>query len=147
MKNRSLPVDSLLPHLAYSNVDEAVKWLTRVFGFHEHYRYGEPGSESGAQMFAGAAYIMVHRIKTGEDTAGLGSCAQTITLFIEDVEGHYQRSKAEGASIVEEPHETVYGEFQYAATDLGGHRWLFSRHARDLAPEDWGARVAVGSGP
>jgi len=45
---------------------------------------------------------------------------------------------------VEEPHETEYGEFQYAAVDLEGHHWLFSRHARDVAPEDWGAVVAKG---
>ena len=42
---------------------------------------------------------------------------------------------------MEEPHETVYGEFQYAAEDLDGHHWLFSRHARDLRPEEWGATV------
>jgi hypothetical protein len=40
---------------------------------------------------------------------------------------------------VEEPHETEYGEFQYAALDLDGHHWLFSRHAMDVAPEEWGA--------
>jgi hypothetical protein len=30
-----------------------------------------------------------------------------------------------------EPHETVYGEYQYAAEDLDGHHWLFFRHATD----------------
>jgi len=45
--------------------------------------------------------------------------------------------------IVEEPHETVYGERQYAALDLDGHHWLFSQHARDLSPADWGARIAA----
>ena len=39
-----------------------------------------------------------------------------------------QRQRA--AEIVEEPHETVYGEFQYAAVDLEGHHWLFSRATR-----------------
>ena len=36
----------------------------------------------------------------------------------------------------------IYGEFQYAAEDLDGHHWLFSRHARDLSPDEWGATVA-----
>jgi uncharacterized glyoxalase superfamily protein PhnB len=146
MKNRSLPVDTVLPHLAYRNVSEAVAWLSRVFGFREHYRYGEPGNESGAQIFAGDACIMVHRVNEGERCAEDRPCAQAITIFVEDVESHCQRSKAAGATIVEEPHETVYGEFQYAVIDLDGHRWLFSRHARDLAPEDWGARTALVSG-
>jgi len=36
-------------------------------------------------------------------------------------------AKKAGAKTVEEPHETVYGEFQYAAIDIEGHLWLFSR--------------------
>jgi predicted enzyme related to lactoylglutathione lyase len=43
---------------------------------------------------------------------------------------------------LEDLHETEYGEFQYAAEDLDGHHWLFSRHARDLSPGEWGARVS-----
>jgi predicted enzyme related to lactoylglutathione lyase len=68
-----------------------------------------------------------------------------LTVFVEDVEGHFQRAKAAGAKILEEPHETVYGEFQYAAEDLDGHHWLFARHARDLSPDAWGATVVEGA--
>jgi len=142
MKNRSVPVDAVLPHVAYRDVAEAVAWLSRVFGFREHYRYGEAGNESGAQIFAGNACIMLHREREAGDWHGRNLCPQTLTIFIEDVEGHCERSRAAGAEIAEEPHETVYGEFQYAAVDCAGHRWVFSRHARDLAPEDWGARMA-----
>ena len=28
------------------------------------------------------------------------------------------------------------------AIDLDGHRWLFSRHARDVSPAEWGATIA-----
>jgi uncharacterized glyoxalase superfamily protein PhnB len=61
--------------------------------------------------------------------------------LLEDVKGRSARAGGAGARILEEPHETVYGEFQYAAEDLEGHRWLFSRHARDLSPGAWGARI------
>lgn len=67
--------------------------------------------------------------------------SHSLTIFVEDVEGHYARAKAGGAKILETPHETVYGEFQYAAEDPDGHHWLFSRHARDLSPADWGAMI------
>lgn len=49
--------------------------------------------------------------------------------------------EAGGARIPEEPHLTECGEYQYAAEDLDGHHWLFSRHAADRAPEDRGALV------
>ncbi|MGA8908021.1 MAG: VOC family protein, partial [Acidobacteriaceae bacterium] len=85
----------------------------------------------------------IHHLKPGAATPKeLGYGTQSLTLFIEDVESHHERAKSAGAAILEEPHETVYGEFQYAAEDLEGHHWLFSRHARDLCPTDWGAMLA-----
>ena len=61
LKNRSVPADIVLPHIVYQNVADAIAWLTRVFGFIEHYRYGEP--ISGAQMHLGNAWIMVKRAR------------------------------------------------------------------------------------
>lgn len=120
-----------------------MKWLTRVFGFREHYRYGEADEPSGAQLFAGNACIMLHRAKDHPVPAQLGFGTQSLTVFVNDVEEHCRRARAGGAQILEEPHETVYGEFQYAVLDLDGHHWLFSQHVRDLAPEDWGAKVST----
>jgi uncharacterized glyoxalase superfamily protein PhnB len=68
-------------------------------------------------------------------------CTQSLTIFTEDVESHFQQTKSSGANIVEELNETVYGQLQYAALDLAGYLWLFSRYARDLSPEQWGAHL------
>ncbi|MGB7730263.1 MAG: VOC family protein [Candidatus Acidiferrum sp.] len=141
LHNRSVPTDILLPHLTYRDVDAAVAWLTRVFGFQEHYRYGS-NPTSGAQMHLGKAYIMVNRPKDRTASpAQLGSSTQSLTIFVENIEAHYANAKSQGAQIVEDLHETEYGEFQYAATDLDGHHWLFSRHTKDVSPEHWGAIV------
>jgi uncharacterized glyoxalase superfamily protein PhnB len=139
--NRSLPTDTLLPHIAYPDVAEAISWLTKTFGFSEHYRYGEP--VSGAQVHLGKAWIMLKKAAPGTATpAQLGYGTQSLTVFLEDVDSHYHRAKSAGARILEDPHETVYGEWQYAAEDFAGHHWLFSRHARDLSPDAWGATVS-----
>jgi uncharacterized glyoxalase superfamily protein PhnB len=139
-KNRSVPVGTVLPHVTYQNLAEAIDWLTRVFGFKEHYRYGD--GPSGGQMWAEKAVIQVRQAEHGKKSpAQLGYGTQSLTIFIDDVDAHHARAKAAGAKIVEEPHETVYGEYQYAAEDLDGHHWLFSRHATDRGPEDWGAVV------
>ena len=140
--NSSVPTDSILPHVIYRNPAEAIAWLTSVFGFVEHYRYGDAASPSGAQMRAGQAWIMVRDARGSERTpAELGYGTQSLTIFIDDVKKHYAHTQAAGAKIVEEPHVTEYGEFQYAVLDLDGHHWLFSCHARDAAPESWGAKV------
>lgn len=139
--NRSVLANILLSHVIYQDLPGAIDWLTRVFGFTEHYRYGEP--VSGAQLLLGDACIMVRQAKPGQKSpAQLGYGTQSLTVFLEDVDAHYDRVKASGAKIVEELHETEYGERQYAVEDLDGHHWLFSRHARDVSPEQWGAKIA-----
>ena len=139
--NQSVPTDVVLPHLTYRDGGAAAEWLTRVFGFQEHYRYGgEP--PSGVQMRLAKAWIMVNGPSDRRRSpAELEAATQSLTVFVEDVETHFARAKAAGARIVEELHETEYGELQYGALDLDGHHWLFSRHAKDVAPERWGAKV------
>jgi uncharacterized glyoxalase superfamily protein PhnB len=141
IRNRSVPTDTVLPHIVYADLPAAVDWLTRAFGYAEHYRYGDP--MAGSQGFVANACIMLTcgRDEHSRSPVKAGCATQSLTVFLEDVEGHYARAKNAGAKILEEPHETVYGEFQYAAVDLERHRWLFSRHASDCDPASWGAKV------
>jgi uncharacterized glyoxalase superfamily protein PhnB len=142
MNNRSVPTATVLPHLVYRNVPEACDWLTRVFGFTEHYRHGDP--VSGIQMHLGGAYIMLNgsRDRTRQSPAELGYGTQMLTIIVPDVDAHYRKAKLEGAKVWEELHETIYGERQYGVEDLDDHRWLFSQHARDVSPDAWGATIA-----
>jgi uncharacterized glyoxalase superfamily protein PhnB len=140
--NRSVPADTVLPHITYRDVAAAAEWLRAVFGFTEHYRYGPPGAPGGAQMYLGDAWIMLDSAGTGQQTpAELGYGTQSLTVFVPDVDTHYEKAKSAGAMIVEELHETPYGERQYGARDLDGHHWLFATHARDVSPTEWGATV------
>jgi uncharacterized glyoxalase superfamily protein PhnB len=140
--NRSVPADTVLPHVSYQNLVEAIAWLIDAFGFQEYYRYGD--GPSGGQMWAGKAAIQVRQADKGQRSPGqLGYGTQSLTIFVDDVDGHYAHAKTAGAKILEEPHETEYGEYQYAVEDLDGHHWLFSRHAKDKRPQEWGAVVKV----
>jgi len=140
LRNRSVPVSTVLPHIVYRDLNRAVEWLVATFGFVEHYRYGEP--LSGVQVHLGEAWLMLGGVREERRSPGqAGGCTQSLTIFIEDVENHYARSTEAGANVVEELHETIYGELQYGVRDPEGHVWLFSRHARDVDPADWGATV------
>jgi uncharacterized glyoxalase superfamily protein PhnB len=143
LKNRSVPADVILPHVTYQDVASAITWLTRVFGFTEHYRYGSPeGTVEGAQMHLGDAWIMLNSARPGRASpAQTGCVTQSLTVFVDDVDAHFNRVRSAGAKIVEDLNETMYGELQYGVEDLEGHRWLFSRHARDVSPDEWGASI------
>ncbi len=140
MNNRSVPVSTVLPHLVYRNLPDACDWLARVYGFTEYYRHGKP--VSGILMYLGDVYIMLTGPRPErESPAVLGGGTQMLTVVVANVDAHYERTKREGAKIWEELHETIYGERQYGVEDLDGHRWLFSQHARDVSPDEWGATI------
>lgn len=135
-----MPADNLLPHITYKGLPAAIDWLIATFGFTEHFRYGSP--VSGAQLHLGNAWIMVSQARSAyRSPAELGFGTQMLSVFVDDVEAHFARSKASGAKIVEDLHQTEYGELQYGVEDPEGHRWIFSRHARDTDPAEWGATV------
>lgn len=140
-----MPVDTVLPHITYQDVTAALAWLATNFGFTEHYRYGAPdGPVSGAQMVLGNAVIMLNSARPGSASpVQLGCSTQSLTVFVDDVEAQFERTKAAGARIVEELHVTCYGERQFGVEDLEGHHWLFSQHARDVSPDEWGATFAL----
>ncbi len=141
LENRSVPPDTILPHIEYQDLAAAIAWLSKTFGFIEHYRYGVP--VSGAQLHIGNAWIMVNQADPGTSSPQkLGYGTQSLTVFVDDVDAHFHDCKAAGAKIVEDLHVTEYGERQYAVEDLDGHHWLFSRHARDTSPDAWGATIA-----
>ena len=138
MRNRSVPVDTVLPHVRYRDLPAAIDWLVKHFGFVEQYHYTDTttGKISGAQMRLSNAYIMVHPAKVPTVSAPV-----ELTIFFDDVDAHHRRVKATGIRLAEQLHETVYGELQYAVQDLEGHLWIFSQHANDLSPDQWGAKI------
>ena len=95
ISNRSVPTDTLLPHIAYPDVAEAIAWLTATFGFGEHYRYGERGGPvSGAQMHLGNAWIMLKRARPeNASPAHLGYGTQSLSVFVDEVDMHFQKAK------------------------------------------------------
>ncbi len=78
-------------------------------------------------MHLGDAWIMLHSARAGcASPAQVGYRTQRLTVFTDDVDAHFEQAKSSGARIVEDLHETGYGERQYGAEDLEGHHWLFS---------------------
>lgn len=133
--NRSAPPCSITPVLTYPDVEDAVAWLTRAFGFAEHVRIGnhraQLGFGDGALIVADASY---GRRPNGADA----SSTHSVMVRVEDLDAHFRTAMAAGARIMSEPTDHAYGERQYSALDPAGHRWMFTQSIADVAPEDWG---------
>jgi uncharacterized glyoxalase superfamily protein PhnB len=141
--NRSAPKASVVPILVYEDVAAALDFLTRAFGFKERLRAEYGGSINHAQMDVGEGSIMIGKqggpFRAPQDSS---TVSQYATVHVENVDAHFARAKAAGAAILKEPQDMPFGVRQYTAKDLGGHWWTFSQNIRDVAPEEWGARLA-----
>jgi len=133
--NRSIPAPTVIPVLTYPDVRAAVDWLAAAFGFVERARIGE---NHRAQLKFGDGAIIVADVRHERHPPRAGEVTHSVMVRIDDVRGHCERARANGARIVSEPTDYPYGERQYMAEDLAGHHWTFSETLADVAPEEWG---------
>jgi uncharacterized glyoxalase superfamily protein PhnB len=131
MPNRSMPPGTFIPELAYPDVPAAAAWLCQAFGFAERLRIG---GHRVQLVYGDGSVIVVH-------SAGPAASGQSIMVRVPDVDVHFTRARQQGARILSEPATHPYGERQYTAEDIGGHRWTFSQSVADVAPEDWGGEL------
>ena len=139
----------LTPILNVSNIQQSFAWFEKL-GWKKGWDWGSPPTFGG--VCSGECEIFL--CEDGQGGRGRSALATThgfddgdgngvwMSIFVDDVEAHFNNAKSAGVTIVEDLHETIYGELQYGALDLEGHHWLFSQHARDLSPNAWGAKIA-----
>jgi uncharacterized glyoxalase superfamily protein PhnB len=128
---------SVAPELVYADVDEAVDWLCETFGFIELWRVG--GHRARVTFGNGTVILADADQQYGRAVPDrTGARSHAVTVKVENVDAHHRRARQLGARIVSSPADYPYGERQYTAEDLAGHRWTFTQAIADLAPEDWG---------
>jgi uncharacterized glyoxalase superfamily protein PhnB len=133
--NRSVPAATVIPVLIYPDVRQAVAWLSAAFGFVERVRIGE---NHRAQLQFGDGALIVGDVHGDRRPPSPGEVTHSVTVRVEDAQGHCARARENGAHILMEPTDFEYGERQYQAEDLAGHQWTFSETLADVAPEEWG---------
>jgi PhnB protein len=115
--------------ISYENVAAAADWLCDVFGFREHgERYTEP---DGALVMLGSPSpdyrSPVRHAEECEQAArwlATSYIVDGVLIYVDDVDGHFEQSRAAGATILSEPEDQPFGRL-YRAADLEGHRWMF----------------------
>jgi uncharacterized glyoxalase superfamily protein PhnB len=136
---------TITPYMLYADVAAALEFLQRAFGFEEVLRYtGAQGYVNHAEMRLGDDVIYMG--DPGDEyrnPAALGAATVMIGVHgVEDVDALCERARGAGAEITEEPADQEYGERRFGATDPEGHKWFFSQPIREVAPEEWGAKVS-----
>jgi uncharacterized glyoxalase superfamily protein PhnB len=134
LTNRSMPPGPIVPVLSYPDVRAAVDWLCAAFGFRERLRIGDHRAQL---VFAGAAVVV-----TGGGTRAAHD--HSIMVHVPDADAHCTHAREAGARILNPPTDYPFGERQYTAEDLAGHRWTFSQSIADVDPRAWGGEARDG---
>jgi PhnB protein len=130
---------AVIPMIAYENGPAAMDWLAAAFGFRERARLlGEEGRLSHGEMEVGEGMIMLatpsphyhgpKRHREESDAARKWSevpyIVDGVLVYVDDVDAHFERAKAAGATILSPVEQGGEGK-RYRAEDIEGHRWMF----------------------
>ncbi len=122
--------ERIIPVLTYQDIPAAHDFLVNAFGFNAGgvHRNAE-GQPIHGEIRAGDATIWLHRVMAehrlnsplASDVANSG-----LFVYVDDVDAHYEQARAAGALIDSQPVDQPYGQREYGARDLEGHRWWFA---------------------
>lgn len=82
----------------------------------------------------------VQHCHAGRDVAPRFKCRSVgvvMKVYVDDIDKHFSRAKAEGAKLISEPQDGFWGGRIYRALDHEGYHWEISQRGRDLAAERW----------
>jgi MerR family transcriptional regulator, thiopeptide resistance regulator len=130
-------VGGLIPLLVYEDIEAAHDFLVKVFGFRPGGVERDPGGNvvHGEVRWA-SSVIWLHRVTEEHDLASPRSAAPAtggLVVHVDDVDDHFARARDAGAAIDSEPQDQPYGQREYGARDLEGHRWWFATPIADVA--------------
>jgi len=127
---------AITPYLLYEDVGGALKFLSKAFGFRRHGRamVGPDGRVNHAAMKLGDDLVMMGCPGSKyRNPKRLGQATQSLYVNVGDADKHFERARKAGATILQEPGDTLYGHRRYGAEDPEGHQWYFAQEIKKRA--------------
>ena len=119
----------IVPYLSYKDAGKAIEFLCRAYGFAEVFRYPMKDGRIGhAEIALGGDSVFLASSTPGFGTSplDLDDVHGQVWVRVDDVDAHFARAKAAGATVTAEP-TNEHGLRRYRTTDLEGHRWVFTQ--------------------
>lgn len=120
----------IIPYLYYEDPTKALDFLVEALGFEVKSAIrDDEGDVLTAQLRTGDGVVMIGPGMDGFGTRGVQDPERATTrmfVYVDDVDGHYERARAAGARIVSEPAAHFSDNKIYVAADCGGQQWIFA---------------------
>ena len=90
----------IVPSITYADLPRAIEWLERVFGFRERAeaRLKWPGGGMAWMEVGNGLFNITTPNETWRQDLGAGAPSVVMKVYIQDIDRHFARAKAEGAT-------------------------------------------------
>jgi PhnB protein len=133
------------PYLIVKGAAEAIEFYKRAFGATEMLRMADPQGKVGhAEIKIGDSVIMLadeHPAMGYRGPRSLGGSSVSILLYLEDVDGVFERAVKAGAKAQRPVMNQFYGDRSGTLEDPFGHVWTVATHVEDVPPEEMQRRA------
>lgn len=113
----------------YRDPAAAAAWLVEAFGFEAVNSFGaEEGTIDHAELRLGEAVVMVQAAADGQSASPVldGSTNRAPVLSLDcdaEVDALFARARDAGATVVQAPGSTPWGNYRFEVLDPEGHQW------------------------
>jgi uncharacterized glyoxalase superfamily protein PhnB len=119
---------TVTPYLLYEDGEAAIEFATRAFGFREFDRQtgAAGGLHAELETPEGGRIYLGQPPRDFRNPSVVGRTSHVYVL-VDEVDAHFERAKAAGAEIIEEPNDLPFGQRRYGCADPQGHEWYFAQ--------------------
>jgi PhnB protein len=137
---------AVTPYLTVKGAAQAIEFYKNAFGAEEVMRVpGPDGKLMHAEIRIGGAVVMLHDEAPqwrAFSPQTIGDTASSIMLYVDDVDGVFDRALQAGATQLMEVADQFYGDRCGGLKDPFGHKWTVSTHVEDVSAEEIARRMA-----
>ncbi len=114
------------PSLTYRDLEAALEFLEKAFGLEpEVLGTDEHGAIRHAAVRHGEGLVLLQP-DLPDQLHGTHLGQGWVYVAVTDPDGHFERARAAGATMLGEPHDALEGRMRgYSARDLEGNLWSF----------------------
>jgi PhnB protein len=124
------------PYLTVDGAQKLIEFLKQAFDAKETFCMKGAGEKiMHAEVVIGDSVIMI-----SDATPQWKARSSMIYLYVEDVDGVYQRAVQAGATSIREPENQFYGDRSAGVTDPVGNYWGIATRVEDVSPEELAKR-------
>jgi PhnB protein len=129
---------AITPYLAVDNAASFIEFITSVFDA----QIIERIDGEGGLIMHGEAKINGAMLMFADACEKFPVTRAGLYVYVDDVDGAWQRAVDAGATSEQEPKDQFYGDRSGGFKDRWGNTWWVANHVEDVSPEEIARRSA-----